>query len=276
MRGGDGDVARRGSSGGRSTVTRVTQPEPSHAAVGRYRVGLRARVTAVFAALAFLLSTTLAIASYELTRSFLLDRREAAARQEAYLNARAVRDALRVNSVDVGGALAPGRDRHRQRRRGAGRHPVVRDLGRRRARRRPGVAAEDGRRRVRRNAEHQVRVGTQHRRRRAAAGGERSVLRVHLGQGGRPDAEPPGPRPGRGGVRRDADRRGRRLVRERARCCGRSGAWRSRPAASRKVRSTSSSTPRATATSSRSSTRSTGWSVRSGPGSSARRGSRPT
>jgi two-component system, OmpR family, sensor histidine kinase MtrB len=84
----------------------VSQAEPSHAAVGRYRVGLRMRVTVVFAALAFLLSTTLAIASYELTRSFLLDRREAAARQEAYLNARAVRDALRVNSADVGGALA--------------------------------------------------------------------------------------------------------------------------------------------------------------------------
>jgi two-component system sensor histidine kinase MtrB len=66
---------------------------------------LRTRVTVVFAALAFLLSTTLAVASYELTRSFLLDRREAAARQEAYLNARAVRDALRVNSADVGGAL---------------------------------------------------------------------------------------------------------------------------------------------------------------------------
>jgi two-component system sensor histidine kinase MtrB len=62
-------------------------------------------VTVVFATLAFLLSTTLAVASYELTRSFLLDRREAAARQEAYLNARAVRDALRVNSADVGGAL---------------------------------------------------------------------------------------------------------------------------------------------------------------------------
>jgi two-component system sensor histidine kinase MtrB len=83
----------------------VTQPGTSRAAVARYRVGLRTRVTVVFAALAFLLSTTLAVASYELTRSFLLDRREAAARQEAYLNARAVRDALRVNSADVGGAL---------------------------------------------------------------------------------------------------------------------------------------------------------------------------
>ncbi len=89
----------------RSTVARVTQPAPSRAGVARYRVGLRTRVTVVFAALAFLLSTTLAVASYELTRSFLLDRREAAARQEAYLNARAVRDALRVNSADVGGAL---------------------------------------------------------------------------------------------------------------------------------------------------------------------------
>lgn len=69
-------------------------------------MGLRNRVTVVFAALAFLLSTTLAIASYELTRSFLLDRRETAARQEAFLNARAVRDALRANAIDVGGSLA--------------------------------------------------------------------------------------------------------------------------------------------------------------------------
>jgi two-component system, OmpR family, sensor histidine kinase MtrB len=72
----------------------------------RYHLGLRARGTVVFAGLALLLSTSLAIFSYELTRTFLLERREATVRREAYLNARAVRDALRVNSFDVVGALA--------------------------------------------------------------------------------------------------------------------------------------------------------------------------
>ena len=84
----------------------VSQSGVVRAPVARYRVGLRNRVTIVFAGLAFLLSTTLAVASYELTRSFLLDRRETAARQEAFLNARVVRDALRANPIDVGGSLA--------------------------------------------------------------------------------------------------------------------------------------------------------------------------
>jgi signal transduction histidine kinase len=72
----------------------------------RHRLGLRARVTAVFAGLAFLLSVGLAVFSYQLTRTFLVDRRESSARQEAYLNARAVRDALQSNRLDVPRALA--------------------------------------------------------------------------------------------------------------------------------------------------------------------------
>jgi two-component system, OmpR family, sensor histidine kinase MtrB len=72
----------------------------------RHRLGLRSRVIVAFAGLAFLLSVGLAVFSYELTRAFLVDRRETTARQEAYLNARAVRDALRVNPSDVRGALA--------------------------------------------------------------------------------------------------------------------------------------------------------------------------
>jgi two-component system, OmpR family, sensor histidine kinase MtrB len=59
-----------------------------------------------FAVLALLLSTTLAMFSYQLTRTYLIDRRESTARREAYLNARVVRDALRANSLDVVGALA--------------------------------------------------------------------------------------------------------------------------------------------------------------------------
>jgi len=72
----------------------------------RWHLGLRARVTAVFAGLALALSVTLSLASYELTRAFLVNQRSDAARQGAFLNARAVRDALRVDPTDVQGALA--------------------------------------------------------------------------------------------------------------------------------------------------------------------------
>jgi signal transduction histidine kinase len=71
-----------------------------------HRLGLRARVTLVFAALAFLLSVTLAVFSYELTRNYLVTRRQETVRQQAYLNARAVRDALEANPIDVRVALA--------------------------------------------------------------------------------------------------------------------------------------------------------------------------
>ncbi|MEP6625095.1 MAG: HAMP domain-containing sensor histidine kinase [Acidimicrobiia bacterium] len=71
-----------------------------------HRLGLRWRVSVVFAGLALLVSAGLAIFSYELTRTYLLDRRVSGARREAFTNARAVRDALRVNPADVRGALA--------------------------------------------------------------------------------------------------------------------------------------------------------------------------
>ena len=66
-------------------------------------------MTLVFAGLALIISTGLAIFSYELTRSYLLDRRGSSARQEAYANARVVRDALEVNPLDVRAALAQAR-----------------------------------------------------------------------------------------------------------------------------------------------------------------------
>ena len=72
----------------------------------RHRLGLRWRVSIVFAVLALLVSAGVAIFSYELTRTYLVDRRLATAKREAFSNARAVRDALRVNSFDVRGALA--------------------------------------------------------------------------------------------------------------------------------------------------------------------------
>lgn len=70
-----------------------------------HRFGLQARVTVVFTTLAFVLSSVLALFSYELTRTFLISRRESTAQQQAYLNARAVRDALVSNAYDVKGAL---------------------------------------------------------------------------------------------------------------------------------------------------------------------------
>src|SRR5690349_13081987 len=70
-----------------------------------HQLGLRARVTLVFATMAFLLSVGLALFSYELTRSFLISRRAETVRQQAYLNASAVRDALEANPFDVRGAL---------------------------------------------------------------------------------------------------------------------------------------------------------------------------
>ena len=66
-------------------------------------------MTLVFAGLALIISAGLAIFSYELTRSYLLDRRGSSARQEAYANARVVRDALEVNPLDVRAALAQAR-----------------------------------------------------------------------------------------------------------------------------------------------------------------------
>ena len=74
-----------------------------------HRLGLRTRVTLVFAGLALIISAGLAIFSYELTRSYLLDRRGSSARQEAYANARVVRDALQVNPLDVRAALVQAR-----------------------------------------------------------------------------------------------------------------------------------------------------------------------
>ncbi len=71
-----------------------------------HRLALRARVTAGFAALALLLSVGLAAFAYEVTRSFLVDRRETTIRQEAFVNARSVRDALALNPLAVREALS--------------------------------------------------------------------------------------------------------------------------------------------------------------------------
>lgn len=69
------------------------------------RLGLRARITAVFAAGALALSASLAFATYELTRSNLLDERERAAVRAAYLDASFVRTGLGGADPDIVAAL---------------------------------------------------------------------------------------------------------------------------------------------------------------------------
>ncbi|RIV41502.1 sensor histidine kinase [Micromonospora radicis] len=69
------------------------------------RLGLRARVTAAFAVGALLLSASMALVSYELTRRTLLDERERAVVRAAYYDAAVVRAGLATENPDVGEAL---------------------------------------------------------------------------------------------------------------------------------------------------------------------------
>ena len=68
-------------------------------------LGLRARVTAVFALGGLALSASLAVATYELTRSSLLDERERAAIRAAYLDASFIRTGLGGEDPDIVAAL---------------------------------------------------------------------------------------------------------------------------------------------------------------------------
>ncbi|TCC00557.1 HAMP domain-containing protein [Micromonospora zingiberis] len=69
------------------------------------RLGLRARVTAAFAVGALLLSASMALVSYELTRRTLLDERERAVLRAAYYDAEVVRAGLDTENPDAGEAL---------------------------------------------------------------------------------------------------------------------------------------------------------------------------
>lgn len=68
-------------------------------------LGLRARITTVFALGALALSASLAVATYELTRSSLLDERERAAVRAAYLDASFIRTGLGGEDPDIVAAL---------------------------------------------------------------------------------------------------------------------------------------------------------------------------
>jgi signal transduction histidine kinase len=69
------------------------------------RLGLRSRITTVFALGALALSASLAVATYELTRSSLLDERERAAVRAAYLDASFIRTGLGGADPDIVAAL---------------------------------------------------------------------------------------------------------------------------------------------------------------------------
>ena len=62
---------------------------------------LRARVTTAFVVGALLLSVTLALLSYGITRRYLLREGESSAVRQTYVNARLVRDGLRLRDPDV-------------------------------------------------------------------------------------------------------------------------------------------------------------------------------
>lgn len=70
------------------------------------RFGLRARVATGFAATGLLVALAVALASYVLTRRYLLDQREDAATAQAYVHARLARSALRAGDADVAALMA--------------------------------------------------------------------------------------------------------------------------------------------------------------------------
>jgi signal transduction histidine kinase len=77
-----------------------------HYQPGRFGLGLRARATVAFGLIAFILSGTLAVLAYELTRSYLLDQRQSTAMRQAFVNARLARSVLRSPDANVPSLLS--------------------------------------------------------------------------------------------------------------------------------------------------------------------------
>jgi two-component system sensor histidine kinase MtrB len=72
----------------------------------RSGLGLRARGTVAFALGALILSAVLAVLTYQITRTYLLDQRESLALRQASVHARAVSDVLRAADPDVPALLS--------------------------------------------------------------------------------------------------------------------------------------------------------------------------
>ena len=71
----------------------------------RRSLGLRTRATVAFGLVGLLSSVALALTTYFVVRTYMVDQREVAAQRQAFTNARLARNALRVNGVDVAGLL---------------------------------------------------------------------------------------------------------------------------------------------------------------------------
>lgn len=72
----------------------------------RRSLGLRARATLVWAAIALVLAGTISLIEYQVIRAELVDERRERAASQAYLNARLVRSGLRATQPDIGAVLA--------------------------------------------------------------------------------------------------------------------------------------------------------------------------
>src|SRR4051794_36294016 len=81
-------------TGGRRRSKRSMGVSAFTASVRRRRRGLRFRVTFAFAFGSLLVTAVLAVVTYGLTSTYLVRQRQHAAAQQAYLDARIVRDAL--------------------------------------------------------------------------------------------------------------------------------------------------------------------------------------
>lgn len=75
-------------------------------ATDRRGLGLRARGSVAFAVLALVLSASLAVMTYQIARSYLLDQRESLALRQSLINARAANEVLRASDPDVPDLLA--------------------------------------------------------------------------------------------------------------------------------------------------------------------------
>ncbi len=72
----------------------------------RRALGLRARLTIGFAVAALVVSLSLTLVTYVLARNYLLDQRESGAVTQALVNARLVRDVLRVPDANAGDLIS--------------------------------------------------------------------------------------------------------------------------------------------------------------------------
>ncbi len=99
---GDGILVARRSIGKAGGVAAGSRPVVRR----RFSLGMRTRITVGFSLLGLLVSLGLALLTYTLARSYLIDKRELNARNDAFTNAAKIRGALREDPNNVQAALA--------------------------------------------------------------------------------------------------------------------------------------------------------------------------